>query len=220
MNKLKKVLNIIKYNFPDLTDYQMTQFNDLTMLYENWNNKINVISRKDISELNTRHVLHSLSIAKVINFLPETKILDVGTGGGFPGIPLAIMFPEVSFHLTDSIGKKIKVVQAIANALGLKNVIAEKIRSENVNQQYDFIISRAVTNMSNFVKIVDGKFSFENKHQMKNGILYLKGGDLTKELKDFKHVKSFKINSYFKDTFFDTKKIVYLPMPYMDKDIH
>ena len=220
MNKLKKVLNIIKSNFPDLTDYQITQFNDLTMLYENWNNKINVISRKDISELNTRHVLHSLSIAKVINFLPETKILDVGTGGGFPGIPLAIMFPEVSFHLTDSIGKKIKVVQAIANDLGLKNVIAEKIRSENVNQQYDFIISRAVTNMSNFVKIVDGKFSFENKHQMKNGILYLKGGDLTKELKDFKHVKSFKINSYFNDIFFDTKKIVYLPMPYMDKDIH
>jgi 16S rRNA (guanine527-N7)-methyltransferase len=220
LNKLKKVLNIIKSNFPDLTDYQITQFNDLTMLYENWNNKINVISRKDISELNTRHVLHSLSIAKVINFLPETKILDVGTGGGFPGIPLAIMFPEVSFHLTDSIGKKIKVVQAIANDLGLKNVIAEKIRSENVNQQYDFIISRAVTNMSNFVKIVDGKFSFENKHQMKNGILYLKGGDLTKELKDFKHVKSFKINSYFNDIFFDTKKIVYLPMPYMDKDIH
>ncbi|MDB4113886.1 16S rRNA (guanine(527)-N(7))-methyltransferase RsmG, partial [Flavobacteriaceae bacterium] len=172
------------------------------------------------SELNTRHVLHSLSIAKVINFLPETKILDVGTGGGFPGIPLAIMFPEVSFHLTDSIEKKIKVVQAIANDLGLKNVIAEKIRSENVNQQYDFIISRAVTNMSNFVKIVYGKFSFENKHQMKNGILYLKGGDLTKELKDFKHAKSFKINSYFNDTFFDTKKIVYLPMPYMDKDIH
>jgi|TARA_B110000003_G_scaffold156126_1_gene156699 16S rRNA (guanine527-N7)-methyltransferase len=220
LNKLKKVLNIIKSNFPDLTNYQITQFNDLTMLYKNWNNKINVISRKDISELNTRHVLHSLSIAKVINFLPETKILDVGTGGGFPGIPLAIMFPEVSFHLTDSIGKKIKVVQAIANALGLKNVIAEKIRSENVNQQYDFIISRAVTNMSNFVKIVDGKFSFENKHQMKNGILYLKGGDLTKELKGFKHVKSFKINSYFNDTFFDTKKIVYLPMPYTDKDIH
>lgn len=220
MNKLKKVLNIIKSNFPDLTNYQITQFNDLTMLYENWNNKINIISRKDILELNTRHVLHSLSIAKVINFLPETKILDVGTGGGFPGIPLAIMFPEVSFHLTDSIGKKIKVVQAIANALGLKNVIAEKIRSENVNQQYDFIISRAVTNMSNFVKIVDGKFSFENKHQMKNGILYLKGGDLTKELKNFKHVKSFKISSYFNDTFFDTKKIVYLPMPYMDKDIH
>ena len=219
MNKLKKVLNIIKSNFPDLTNYQITQFNDLTMLYKNWNNKINVISRKDISELNIRHVLHSLSIAKVINFLPKTKILDVGTGGGFPGIPLAIMFPEVLFHLTDSIGKKIKVVQAIANDLGLKNVVAEKIRSENVNQQYDFIVSRAVTNMSNFVKIVNGKISSKNKNQLKNGILYLKGGDLSEELKDFKHVKSFKINSYFNDTFFDTKKIVYLPMPCTDKDI-
>ncbi|MDA9373741.1 16S rRNA (guanine(527)-N(7))-methyltransferase RsmG, partial [Flavobacteriaceae bacterium] len=206
-------------NFPDLTDYQIKQFKDLTILYENWNNKINVISRKDISELNIRHVLHSLSIAKVINFLPKTKILDVGTGGGFPGIPLAIMFPEVLFHLTDSIGKKIKVVQAIANDLGLKNVVAEKIRSENVNQQYDFIVSRAVTNMSNFVKIVNGKISSKNKNQLKNGILYLKGGDLSEELKDFKHVKSFKINSYFNDTFFDTKKIVYLPMPCTDKDI-
>ena len=219
MNNLKKVLNIIKSNFPDLTDYQIKQFKDLTILYENWNNKINVISRKDISELNIRHVLHSLSIAKVINFLPKTKILDVGTGGGFPGIPLAIMFPDVLFHLTDSIGKKIKVVQAIANDLGLKNVVAEKIRSENVNQQYDFIVSRAVTNMSNFVKIVNGKISSKNKNQLKNGILYLKGGDLSDELKDFKHVKSFKINSYFNDTFFDTKKIVYLPMPCTDKDI-
>ena len=219
MNNLKKVLNIIKSNFPDLTDYQIKQFKDLTILYENWNNKINVISRKDISELNIRHVLHSLSIAKVINFLPKTKILDVGTGGGFPGIPLAIMFPEVLFHLTDSIGKKIKVVRAIANDLGLKNVVAEKIRSENVNQQYDFIVSRAVTNMSNFVKIVNGKISSKNKNQLKNGILYLKGGDLSEELKDFKHVKSFKINSYFNDTFFDTKKIVYLPMPCTDKDI-
>ncbi|MDB9788010.1 16S rRNA (guanine(527)-N(7))-methyltransferase RsmG, partial [Flavobacteriaceae bacterium] len=203
----------------DLTDHQIKQFKDLTILYENWNNKINIISRKDISELNIRHVLHSLSIAKVINFLPKTKILDVGTGGGFPGIPLAIMFPEVLFHLTDSIGKKIKVVQAIANDLGLKNVVAEKIRSENVNQQYDFIVSRAVTNMSNFVKIVNGKISSKNKNQLKNGILYLKGGDLSEELKDFKHVKSFKINSYFNDTFFDTKKIVYLPMPCTDKDI-
>ena len=220
MNNLKKVLNIIKSNFPDLTDHQIKQFKDLTILYENWNNKINIISRKDISELNTRHVLHSLSIAKVINFLPNTKILDVGTGGGFPGIPLAIMFPEVLFHLTDSIGKKIKVVRAIANDLGLKNVVAEKIRSENVNQQYDFIVSRAVTNMSNFVKIVNGKISSKNKNQLKNGILYLKGGDLSDELKDFKHVKSFKINSYFNDTFFDTKKIVYLPMPCTDKDIH
>ena len=190
------------------------------MLYKNWNNKINVISRKDISELNIRHVLHSLSISKVIKFLPKTKILDVGTGGGFPGIPLAIMFPEVSFHLTDSIGKKIKVVQAIANDLGLKNVVAEKIRSENVNQQYDFIISRAVTNMSSFVKIVDGKFLNKNKHQLKNGILYLKGGDLTKELLNFKSARIYEINNYISNTFFETKKIVYLPMPYMDKGNH
>ena len=217
MNKLIKVLNIIKSNFSDLTNSQIKQFNSLPKLYKDWNSKINVISRKDISELNIRHVLHSLSISKVIKFLPKTKILDVGTGGGFPGIPLAIMFPEVSFHLTDSIGKKIKVVQAIANALGLKNVITDQIRSENVNQQYDFIISRAVTNMSSFVKIVDGKFLTKNKHQLKNGIFYLKGGDLTKELESFETARIYKINSYFSNTFFETKKIVYLPMPYTDK---
>jgi len=182
-------------------------------LYESWNNKINVISRKDISELNIRHVLHSLSIAKIIKFIPETKILDVGTGGGFPGIPLAIMFPEVSFHLIDSIGKKIKVVKAISNELGLKNVVAEQIRSENVNQQYDFVISRAVTNMTDFIKIVDGKVSSKSKNSLDNGILYLKGGDLTNELKQLKNVKTFNISSYFNDIFFESKKIVYLPMP-------
>tara|TARA_B100001173_G_C15904439_1_gene511357 strand:- start:119 stop:703 length:585 start_codon:yes stop_codon:yes gene_type:complete len=182
-------------------------------LYESWNNKINVVSRKDISELNLRHVLHSLSIAKIIKFIPETKILDVGTGGGFPGIPLAIMFPEVSFHLTDSIGKKIKVVKAISNELGLKNVVAEQIRSENVNQQYDFVISRAVTNMTDFIKIVDGKVSSKSKNSLDNGILYLKGGDLTNELKQLKNVKTFNISSYFNDIFFESKKIVYLPMP-------
>jgi 16S rRNA (guanine527-N7)-methyltransferase len=217
LNNLKKVLNIIKSNFPDLTDYQIKQFKDLTMLYENWNNKINVISRKDISELNTRHVLHSLSIAKVINFLPNTKILDVGTGGGFPGIPLAIMFPEVLFHLTDSIGKKIKVVQAIANDLGLKNVVAEKIRSENVNQQYDFIVSRAVTNMSNFVKIVNGKISSKNKNQLKNGILYLKGGDLTDELLNFPAATIYPLNNYFEEDFFKTKSVVHLPLKFKKK---
>ena len=218
MNKLIKVLNIIKSNFSDLTNSQIKQFNSLTKLYKDWNSKINVISRKDISELNIRHVLHSLSISKVIKFLPKTKILDVGTGGGFPGIPLAIMFPEVSFHLTDSIGKKIKVVQAIANALGLKNVITDQIRSENVNQQYDFIISRAVTNMSSFVKIVDGKFLTKNKHQLKNGIFYLKGGDLSLELKNFKSSTIYDIKNYFKNPFFDTKKIVYLPIPYKGMD--
>ena len=182
-------------------------------LYKSWNNKINVISRKDISDLNIRHVLHSLSIAKIIEFIPETKILDVGTGGGFPGIPLAIMFPEVSFHLTDSIGKKIKVVKAISNELGLKNVVAEQIRAQNVNQQYDFVISRAVTNMTDFIKIVDGKVSTSSQNSLANGILYLKGGDLTNELKQLKNVKTFNISSYFNDIFFESKKIVYLPMP-------
>tara|TARA_B100000780_G_scaffold184062_1_gene129173 strand:+ start:2012 stop:2662 length:651 start_codon:yes stop_codon:yes gene_type:complete len=213
-------LNIIKSNFPDLKDSQYKQFESLAKLYESWNNKINVISRKDISELNIRHVLHSLSIAKIIKFIPNTTILDVGTGGGFPGIPLAIMFPDVTFHLIDSIGKKIKVVKAIVNELGLKNVIAEKTRSESVDQQYDFIISRAVTNMSNFIKIVDGKISLASKNSLKNGILYLKGGDLTSELKFFKTAKTINISSYFNDTFFETKKIVYLPMPYMGKDTH
>ena len=213
-------MNIIKSNFPYLKDFQYKQFESLAKLYESWNNKINVISRKDISELNIRHVLHSLSIAKIIKFVPNTSILDVGTGGGFPGIPLAIMFPDVTFHLTDSIGKKIKVVKAIVYELGLKNVIAEKTRSESVDQQYDFIISRAVTNMNNFIKIVDGKISLASKNSLKNGILYLKGGDLTSELKFFKTAKTININSYFSDPFFETKKIVYLPMPYVGKDTH
>ena len=206
-------MNIIRSNFSDLTDSQIKQYESLMSLYESWNNKINVVSRKDISELNIRHVLHSLSIAKIIKFIPETKILDVGTGGGFPGIPLAIMFPKVSFHLTDSIGKKIKVVNAISNELGLKNVVAEQIRSENVNQQYDFVISRAVTNMTDFIKIVDGKVSSKSKNSLDNGILYLKGGDLTNELRQLKNVKTFNISSYFNDIFFESKKIVYLPMP-------
>ena len=206
-------MNIIRSNFSDLTDSQIKQYESLMRLYKSWNNKINVISRKDISDLNIRHVLHSLSIAKIIEFIPETKILDVGTGGGFPGIPLAIMFPEVSFHLTDSIGKKIKVVKAISNELGLKNVVAEQIRAQNVNQQYDFVISRAVTNMTDFIKIVDGKVSTSSQNSLANGILYLKGGDLTNELKQLKNVKTFNISSYFNDIFFESKKIVYLPMP-------
>ena len=213
-------MNIIRSNFSDLTDSQIKQYESLMRLYKSWNNKINVISRKDISELNIRHVLHSLSIAKIIEFIPETKILDVGTGGGFPGIPLAIMFPEVSFHLIDSIGKKIKVVKAISNELGLKNVVAEQIRSENVNQQYDFVISRAVTNMTDFIKIVDGKVSSSSQNSLANGILYLKGGDLTNELKQLKNVKTFNISSYFNDIFFESKKIVYLPMPCRGRGNH
>jgi|TARA_B110000503_G_scaffold40257_1_gene66088 16S rRNA (guanine527-N7)-methyltransferase len=211
-------LNIIKSSFPNLKNTQLLQFESLTKLYDNWNNKINVISRKDISELNTRHILHSLSIAKVIDFKSNSKILDVGTGGGFPGIPLAIMFPEVLFHLTDSIGKKIKVVQAIVDELGLRNVKVEKIRSEDVNQKYDFIVSRAVTNMTDFIKIVDDKISPINNNSLKNGILYLKGGDLSTELKNFKAAKIFNISNYFNQSFFETKKVVYLPIPYKDKD--
>ena len=211
-------MNIIKSNFPDLSNVQFQQFESLAKLYENWNNKINVISRKDISELNTRHVLHSLSISKIIKFVPNTKVLDVGTGGGFPGIPLAIMFPKVSFHLTDSIGKKIKVVSEISKKLGLRNVVAEKIRSENVDQQYDFVVSRAVTNMTDFIKIVDGKISSNSKNSLKNGILYLKGGDLVNELKDIDNIKVFDISNHFSDVFFETKKIVYLPMSCKGKD--
>ena len=207
-------MNIIKFNFPDLKDSQYKQFESLAKLYESWNNKINVISRKDISELNIRHVLHSLSIAKIIEFIPETKILDVGTGGGFPGIPLAIMFPEVSFHLTDSIGKKIKVVKAISNELGLKNVVAEQIRAQNVNQQYDFVISRAVTNMTDFIKIVDGKVSTSNQNSLANGILYLKGGDLKVELQTFPNASIYNLKDHFSDSFFDTKKLVHLPLKF------
>ena len=209
---------LLKY-FPKLTQEQIIQFSKLQELYKDWNLKINVVSRKDIDELYLRHVLHSLGIAKVVQFKPNTKVLDVGTGGGFPGIPLAILFPETHFHLVDSIGKKIKVVNEVAEGLGLQNISTTHGRVEEDQDTYDFIVSRAVTNMSNFVKIVNGKISSKNKNQLKNGILYLKGGDLSDELKDFKHVKSFKINSYFNDTFFDTKKIVYLPMPCTDKDI-
>ena len=211
-------MNIIKSNFPDLSNVQFQQFESLAKLYESWNNKINVISRKDISKLNTRHVLHSLSISKIIKFVPSTKVLDVGTGGGFPGIPLAIMFPKVLFHLTDSIGKKIEVVSEITKKLGLKNVLAEKIRSENVNQQYDFVVSRAVTNMTDFIKIVDGKISSNCKNSLKNGILYLKGGDLVNELKDIDNIKVFDISNHFNDVFFETKKIVYLPMSCKGRD--
>ena len=205
-------MNIIKSNFSYLSGLQIKQYESLKNLYENWNHKINVVSRNDILELNTRHVLHSLSIAKFIDFKPKSKILDVGTGGGFPGIPLAIMFPDVSFHLIDSIGKKIKVVKAIVEELGLTNVKTEKIRSEHVEEKYDFVVSRAVTNMTDFKKIVDGKFSTINNHQIKNGIIYLKGGDLSLELKNFKSARIVEINKYFKEPFFETKKIVYLPI--------
>ncbi len=211
-------MNILKSSFPNLTNHQLSQLESLETLYKFWNNKINVISRKDIDHLKIRHILHSLSIAKIIVFKTGSNILDVGTGGGFPGIPLAIMFPDVNFYLSDSIGKKIKVVNSIVLELNLKNVRAEKIRSEKVNGKFDFIVSRAVTNMTDFVKIINGKISKKNNHNLSNGIIYLKGGDLNLELKNFKSSKIFDLSNHFGYSFFETKKVVYLPIPYMDKD--
>jgi 16S rRNA (guanine527-N7)-methyltransferase len=204
---------IIKY-FPDLTEKQLEQFARLETLYTEWNAKINVISRKDIEELYTRHVLHSLGIAKVMSFKPGASVLDVGTGGGFPGIPLAILFPETNFYLIDVIAKKIKVVQEIASALGLKNVRAEQKRAETVNEEFDFIVSRAVTNMPDFVKWVRGKVKKDQNHDLPNGILYLKGGDLTEELQVFQRVTIYNLSDYFEDEFFETKKVVHLAMKY------
>ena len=200
--------------FPDLSDNQILQFQKLQGLYEDWNAKINVISRKDIDELYTRHVLHSLGIAKIIEFRPGSKIMDVGTGGGFPGIPLAILFPEVDFYLIDVIAKKIKVVNEVAAGLGLKNVKAEQKRAELVKQEFDFIVSRAVTNMPDFVSWVDDKVSKKQNHELANGILYLKGGDLTEELKAFPKATEYNLSDFFKEEFFETKKVVHLPLKY------
>jgi 16S rRNA (guanine527-N7)-methyltransferase len=202
---------ILKY-FPDLSENQIAQFSKLEELYAFWNAQINVISRKDIEELQVRHVLHSLGIAKIQAFKSGTHILDVGTGGGFPGIPLAILFPETHFHLVDSIGKKIKVVKEIAMALDLKNVKAEAIRAEEVKGEFDFIVSRAVTNMDEFVKWTRNKIAKKQKHELKNGILYLKGGDLTEELQHFPKARLFNLTDYFEDEFFETKKVVHIPL--------
>ena len=211
--KIIKMEEILKY-FPNLTDVQKAQFAQLDFLYHDWNAKINVISRKDIDELYTKHILHSLGIAKIIKFEHGTYVLDVGTGGGFPGIPLAILFPETRFFLIDVIAKKIKVVQAVAEALELKNVKAEQLRAEFVKGDYDFIVSRAVTNMPDFVSWVKTKIKKNNKHELKNGILYLKGGDLTEELKDFPKATEYNLSDYFEDEFFETKKVVHLPLKF------
>ena len=211
-------MNILKSSFPNLTNHQLSQLQSLETLYKFWNKKINVISRKDIDHLKIRHILHSLSIAKIIEFKTGSNILDVGTGGGFPGIPLAIMFPDVDFYLSDSIGKKIKVVNSIVSELNLKNVRAEKIRSEKIDKKFDFIVSRAVTNMTDFVKIIHGKISKKNNHNLSNGIIYLKGGDLDLELKNFKSSKIFDLTNHLGYPFFETKKVVYIPIPYTDKD--
>ena len=211
MLKIKFMEEILK-QFPNLTDTQIQQFEKLQFLYEDWNAKINVISRKDIDELYTRHVLHSLGIAKVITFKSGTKILDVGTGGGFPGIPLAILFPEVNFYLIDIIAKKIRVVNEVASALGLQNLKAEQKRAEIVSQEYDFVVSRAVTNMSDFVSWIKGKIRKTSNNDLQNGVLYLKGGDLTEELKDFPKATEYNLSDYFSDEFFETKKVVHLPL--------
>jgi len=200
--------------FPHLTEIQIKQFQDLQKLYEDWNSKINVISRKDIDELYTRHVLHSLGIVKVLEFKPGSRIMDVGTGGGFPGIPLAIMHPEVDFYLIDVIAKKIKVVNEVALALGLKNVKAEQKRAELVKENFDFIVSRAVTNMPDFVNWVSDKVKKESKHELKNGILYLKGGDLTEELASFSNATQYDLSDFFKEEFFETKKVVHLSLKF------
>ncbi len=198
--------------FPDLTPIQIEQFSKLAELYKDWNSKINVISRKDIDELYTRHVLHSLAIAKIQQFHKGASILDVGTGGGFPGIPLAILFPDTDFYLIDVIAKKIKVVNEVAKTIGLQNVRAEQKRAELVKDKFDFIVSRAVTNMPDFVSWVKGKIKTENTHKLKNGILYLKGGDLSEELKPFSDAKEFFVSDFFQHEFFETKKVVYLPL--------
>jgi len=204
---------ILKH-FPNLTETQIKQFEMLEALYQDWNAKINVISRKDIEALYVKHVLHSLAIAKIQKFEPGTYVLDVGTGGGFPGIPLAILFPETRFYLIDVILKKINVVKAVAEAIGLKNVKAEQMRAENAKGDYDFIVSRAVTNMPDFVSWIKDKIKKQNKHELKNGILYLKGGDLTEELASFPKATQYDIADFFDDEFFETKKVVYLPLKF------
>jgi len=207
-------MKTLKKYFPELTAHQIKQFEQLEDLYKEWNAQINVVSRKDIDELYLRHVLHSLAIAKVQPFVDGTAVLDIGTGGGFPGIPLAILFPNVNFYLVDSIGKKIKVVNEVVAALELKNVKAEHLRAEKVKGQFDFIVSRAVTNMSDFMKWTKGKIKKKSNHELKNGILYLKGGDLTEELQNFPKATLYDLPNYFDEDFFETKKVVHIPIKF------
>jgi 16S rRNA (guanine527-N7)-methyltransferase len=203
---------ITKY-FPDLTEEQRNKFGQMEELYQYWNARVNVISRQDIDTLYERHILHSLGIAKVQPFKPGTAVLDVGTGGGFPGIPLAILFPQAQFHLVDSIGKKIRVVQEIAQALQLDNVRAEQTRAEKLDETYEFVVSRAVTRMDPFVGWVKKNISRNSFHALRNGILYLKGGDLAEELSELKQkARVYELSSFFNEEFFETKKVVYVPL--------
>jgi len=204
-------VELIHNYFPDLSSVQQQQLSQLAGLYSFWNEQINVISRKDIDSLYERHVLHSLGIAKVVSFLPGECILDVGTGGGFPGIPLAILFPETKFYLVDSIGKKIKVVQEVAKALHLQNVTATHSRAEQVPFKFNFVVSRAVTQLKEFYPWVKGKFSKDSVNKMPNGILYLKGGELSQEIRDSGlQVQQFALNNYFQEDFFETKQVIYI----------
>ena len=204
---------IIEKYFPRLNDKQKQQFAQLGELYTTWNAQINVISRADIDNLYEKHILHSLAIAKVVDFKDFTEILDVGTGGGFPGIPLAILYPNCQFLLVDSIGKKIKVVNEIAIALGLENIKAEQMRAELVEGEFDFVVSRAVTRLLPFYGWVKGKININNYNKYKNGILYLKGGDLKEELKELgKKSRVFEISEYFEEEFFETKSVVHIAM--------
>jgi len=204
-------VHLITNYFPDLSPAQIEQFSKLEDLYKDWNLKINVVSRKDIDELYLRHVLHSLAIAKFIQFKPGSKILDVGTGGGFPGIPLAIMFPQVQFTLVDSIGKKIKVVEEVVEGLGLTNVVSKHQRVEEEKEQFDFVVSRAVAAMPTFMRWIKGRISKKSNHDIRNGVLYLKGGDLEEELKDYTTIEIYDLKDFYTEEFFDTKKLVYLP---------
>ncbi len=204
---------ILKY-FPNLTENQIDKFEKLQYLYQDWNVKINVVSRKDIDELYLRHVLHSLGIAKVIQFKKGTKILDVGTGGGFPGIPLAILFSDSDFHLVDSIAKKLKVVDEVVEGLGLTNVETTYSRVEDINGTYDFIVSRAVAAMPTFVHWVKGKITKKHNNKLKNGILYLKGGDLIEELRNYRTATIYDLSDYYTEDFFTTKKLVHLPLKF------
>lgn len=203
--------DLIFQHFPDLTPIQKKQFSQLQDLYEHWNSQINVISRKDIDQLYERHVLHSLGIAKVISFLPGETVLDVGTGGGFPGVPLAILFPETQFYLVDSIGKKIKVVQEVSKALGLTNLRAAHMRAEQFEDRFDFVVSRAVTRLKDFYPWVKDKFNKQSKNKIPNGILYLKGGDLVEEIAESRLVvKRYDLKNYFFSEFFETKQVIYV----------
>lgn len=204
-------MQLIRHYFPDLSDLQVDQLSQLKALYTEWNQKINVISRKDIESLYLHHVLHSLAIAKVVKFVPGTYVLDVGTGGGFPGIPLAILFPETQFTLIDSIGKKIKVVSEVGSALGLQNIEPRHVRVQDVKEHFDFVVSRAVTALPDFMAMIKGRIRKEQINHLQNGVLYLKGGEVESELNTINyHSHVYYLSNFFKESFFETKLLVHL----------